>query len=115
MDNQLSSFELQMKKLQEQYVAQLPDKITAIQQDWKTIKEAASSPLMNQLHRNVHSLIGTSGTFGLMDISKRARELEIALKPYTLQEFDTLFPPNTQQEIDQKLESLIDAVVQAHN
>jgi diguanylate cyclase (GGDEF)-like protein len=35
---------------------------------------------MVTLHRNVHSLVGTSGTFGFSEISKSARELEDLLK-----------------------------------
>jgi diguanylate cyclase (GGDEF)-like protein len=81
MTSEKSSFELHLEKLKGEYKDQLPAKIEAIAVDWKTLCEAWQPELMVILHRNVHSLIGTSGTFGFTDISKTARELEEQLKP----------------------------------
>jgi diguanylate cyclase (GGDEF)-like protein len=76
-----SSFEQHLEKLKADYKAQLPGKIDAILNDWRTLLGAWKPELMIILHRNVHSLIGTSGTFGFTDISKTARNLETLLKP----------------------------------
>lgn len=81
MASEKSSFELHLEKLKSEYKAQLPAKIAAIKSDWESLNNTWQGELMVQLHRNVHSLIGTSGTFGFNDISKTARTLEEQLKP----------------------------------
>jgi diguanylate cyclase (GGDEF)-like protein len=81
MASEKSSFELHLEKLKAEYKSQLPSKIATIIDDWKKLYEAWQPELMVVLHRNVHSLIGTSGTFGFSDISKTARTLEEQLKP----------------------------------
>ncbi len=81
MASEKSSFELHLEKLKGEYKTQLPEKIASIKSDWDLLNNQWQSELMVQLHRNVHSLIGTSGTFGFNDISKTARTLEEQLKP----------------------------------
>lgn len=76
-----SIFELHLEKLKSEYKAQLPAKFEAITADWQAISKQWQVETMVLLHRNVHSLIGTSGTFGFTDISKSARALETELKP----------------------------------
>lgn len=85
MASEKSSFELHLEKLKSEYSAQLPAKISAIKSDWQLLNNTWQSELMVQLHRNVHSLIGTSGTFGFTDISKTARTLEELFKPLLAQ------------------------------
>jgi diguanylate cyclase (GGDEF)-like protein len=81
MSSQKSSFELHLEKLKGEYKAQLPGKIDAIANDWKILHDHWQAELMVTLHRNVHSLIGTSGTFGFNELSKTARKLEDLIKP----------------------------------
>jgi diguanylate cyclase (GGDEF)-like protein len=81
MTSEKSSFELHLEKLKSEYKAQLPAKIAAIESDWQLLNNRWKGDVTVQLHRNVHSLIGTSGTFGFNDISKTARTLEEQLKP----------------------------------
>lgn len=81
MASEKSSFELHLEKLKCEYKSQLPAKIAAIKSDWESLNNSWQCELIVQLHRNVHSLIGTSGTFGFSDISKTARTLEEQLKP----------------------------------
>lgn len=85
MASEKSSFELHLEKLKSEYKLQLPAKILAIKSDWQLLNNTWQSELMVQLHRNVHSLIGTSGTFGFTDISKTARTLEELFKPLLIQ------------------------------
>lgn len=89
MSSEKSSFELHLEKLKGEYKTQLPDKIDVIAKDWKILSNGWQPELMVTLHRNVHSLIGTSGTFGFNDISKTARELEDWLKPLLVQKDET--------------------------
>jgi diguanylate cyclase (GGDEF)-like protein len=81
MTTDKSNFEQHLEKLKNEYKAQLPVKLEAIVTDWNRLNHQWNPELMVTLHRNVHSLIGTSGTFGFTDISKTARELETQLKP----------------------------------
>ncbi|HOY21612.1 MAG TPA: diguanylate cyclase [Cellvibrio sp.] len=81
MASEKSSFELHLEKLKSEYKAQLPEKIAAIKSDWQLLNSTWQNERIVQLHRNVHSLIGTSGTFGFNDVSKTARTLEEQLKP----------------------------------
>jgi diguanylate cyclase (GGDEF)-like protein len=81
MASEKSSFELHLEKLKSEYKAQLPERISAIKSDWQLLNTTWQNERIVQLHRNVHSLIGTSGTFGFNDVSKMARTLEEQLKP----------------------------------
>jgi diguanylate cyclase (GGDEF)-like protein len=81
MTSAKNSFELHLAKLKAEYNAQLPEKIATIASDWQLLHHAWHAERAANLHRNIHSLIGTSGTFGFTDISKTARLLEEQLKP----------------------------------
>ncbi len=81
--NTTNDFEERFKRLKLQYAEQVPEKISAIVEDWQNTKETGDQETLKRLHRNVHSLVGTSGTFGFSDLSLQARELEIELKPFT--------------------------------
>lgn len=104
MSSEKSSFELHLEKLKGEYKTQLPGKIDAIAKDWQLLNNAWQPELMVTLHRNVHSLIGTSGTFGFTDISKTARELEDFFKPL-LAEKDENFKADA--TLSAEIESLI--------
>jgi diguanylate cyclase (GGDEF)-like protein len=93
MTSEKSSFELQLEKLKAEYRTQLPAKIEAISADWQALGKQWLPEVMVVLHRNTHSLIGTSGTFGFVDISKTARGLESLLKPL-LEQKDIQFKPD---------------------
>jgi len=81
MTSEKSSFELHLEKLKSEYRTQLPTKWAELSADWQSLTQSWQSDVMIRLHRNVHSLIGTSGTFGFMEISKTARRLEMLIKP----------------------------------
>jgi len=93
MTSEKSNFELHLEKLKAEYKAQLPAKIEAIASDWQLLCKHWQPDLIVTLHRNVHSLIGTSGTFGFTDISKTARTLETLFKPL-LESKDNTFAPD---------------------
>jgi HPt (histidine-containing phosphotransfer) domain-containing protein len=81
--NSTNDFEERFKRLKLQYTEQIPEKISAIIEDWQNTKETGDQETLKRLHRNVHSLVGTSGTFGFSNLSLQARELEIELKTFT--------------------------------
>ena len=108
------TFEQKFAKLKAEYVEQLPQKLADIHDGWNALKTKHSIETITILHRNVHTLIGTSGTFGFSALSQAARHLEEVLKP--LVEHNTQnFTFNTElsQKINaniQHLSDLIDAI-----
>lgn len=102
-----SSFEQHLEKLKGEYAAQLPAKLDAIVNDWQALCHQWNPELMVRLHRNVHSLIGTSGTFGFTDLSKAARSLEVLLKPIAAIKENTYLPDqNLIAQVNKKCQEL---------
>ncbi len=77
-----TSIEAQLAQLRQLYLKELPLRMETIKtclgrlhlDNWNP-SEAA------ELHRHLHSLTGTAGTFGLQEISTLAREAERLLQP----------------------------------
>lgn len=102
-----SSFELHLEKLKAEYKLQLPSKLDAITSAWQTLCNQWQIETIVSLHRNVHSLIGTSGTFGFTEISKLARVLESRLKPLLEEKGNTYVPDeDLRQSIHDAINSL---------
>ena len=75
-----------LAKLKDVFLAQLPEKIESLQSHWNALTEHGwSHDSINAFHLIVHSLIGTSGTFGFTEISNLARELEVLVKAISQQ------------------------------
>ncbi|STY31304.1 regulatory protein (GGDEF domain) [Legionella wadsworthii] len=73
------------KRLQElfnNYSKNLPDKIGQIDASWQELKAHFDSENFTVFHRQVHSLCGSAGTYGYLEISQIARVLEIYLKKF---------------------------------
>lgn len=109
MNTTKSSFEQHLDKLKTEYSEQLPSKLAAIASDWNLLCEQWQPDINTLLHRNIHSLIGTSGTFGFLDLSKAARELETILKPLTAIT-DNNFLPDAQlrKQFDRSYKKLLE-------
>jgi HPt (histidine-containing phosphotransfer) domain-containing protein len=71
----------QLEKLRRRYGLSLPEKISAIQ---VALASLLAGPWEEQAcqatHRQVHSLAGSSGTFGYPEISRVARAAEILIQ-----------------------------------
>ncbi|RYY03561.1 MAG: diguanylate cyclase [Gammaproteobacteria bacterium] len=93
MTSNKSSFELHLEKLKLEYKGQLAQKVGSIEKDWQALGSNWQVELIKTLHRNVHSMVGSSGTFGFSAISKSARELEDLLKPL-LEQTDEAYKPD---------------------
>ncbi len=69
-----------LKALQAQFLTRLPGRLDDVQRMWAELGSGQWSQLQAEaLHRAVHSLTGTSGTFGLKALSKAARQFESRL------------------------------------
>lgn len=109
MTNPTNDFEERLKKLCDQYKSQLPEKIQSIVDDWNTIVSNWDAATATRLHRNVHSVIGTSGTFGFSSLSQQARQLETLLKPFT-QELTDINNRKDFNLVEQELQLLLKQV-----
>lgn len=65
-----------LKLLREAYALVLPEKIAEIEALWTLVKNNQQMETLTTLIRTIHSLYGTSGTYGFQSISKLARHLE---------------------------------------
>ena len=69
-----------LRKLQQKYIDQLPDKLSALNRVWlKALHENAPGTL-EELRQLAHNLAGSAGTFGFPAISIEARKLENTLR-----------------------------------
>ncbi len=70
-----------LNSLREAYAAQLPGKISRIEKDWVALQAAPDNAEgAMALLRAVHTLNGSSASFGFKEVSSAARELESELK-----------------------------------
>ena len=68
--------------LQQQYIAQLGNKIAQLEALWSRLRtDAPQLDDARELHRIVHNLAGSGATFGLVAISDVARAIDAALQP----------------------------------
>lgn len=94
-------------KLQALYVAytrNLPDKINMLEKQWQELSQQWSHEKLIEFHRAVHSLCGSSGTYGYKELSHTARELEVYLKLLLDKEIITL---QQQQEVIKLLNKVV--------
>lgn len=62
------------------YKKKLPGKLNRIQEQWQELLDHWDLEKVTRLHRDIHSLCGSSGTYGYTELSKLAREAEVLLK-----------------------------------
>lgn len=91
-----------LQQLFADYAKKLPHKITEIEKLWQQLKKNYNSQDWETLHRYVHTLTGSAGTYGYMQLSVAARKLVNILKKYLNQ------PPSTNdiKEIDKLVNKL---------
>ena len=80
MPNKSPDSQAKLRQLQQRYVATLPQKIDALEQNWEKIKKHPSdSQLYQDLIRGFHTLAGSAGSYGFDTITTLCREIESAL------------------------------------
>ena len=93
-----------LKQLREAYATQLPIKLEAINQSWQSLRGQWDWDEAGTFHRLIHSIAGSSGSFGFHTLGKQAREIEIEIKACIKQQ---QVPGDTQlEEIERKLAAL---------
>ena len=100
--------------LQAMFKQQLPNKISEIEQLWVAVSQDRSyGSELTDLHRMVHSLAGTGGTYGATVVSTIAREIELPLKNLISEPSPSgTLNLATQQHLDLLFKQLKDAALQ---
>lgn len=91
-----------LEALRAAYAQSLPIKIKALVKRWSALNEHFDPIQFREFHREVHSLCGTSGTYGYTKLSQASRDLEVYLKQlldYT--DLDTIQKTEITHLIDQ--------------
>jgi len=78
MDDDLEALlALEMKKLQDHFLSELPGREAALERCWQAVAEGGP---LEELRQQVHSLRGTGSTLGFVVLGEVAAPLEHALK-----------------------------------
>ncbi len=62
------------------YSANLPEKIKEIIQLWSILRQSFSKETLYEFHRIIHSLAGSAGTYGYLQLSQACRDLDVYLQ-----------------------------------
>ena len=65
-----------LKKLRERYIAELPSKLQALDDSWRTAVTDRDTDALSAMRQMAHNLAGSAGTFGFQSISVEAKQLE---------------------------------------
>ncbi len=99
-----SEMEKQLAVLKEKYIASLPEKIGKIRDLWESQCAGKDTSRLDEFHRMVHSLTGSSATLGVMKISEESKILENCISQNLTA--DDFFSPASLEEIERLLGSL---------
>ncbi len=78
-------FMAKMKALEDLFVKGLPERMQEISDAVDAcVAQPGEATVVAILHRYLHSVAGTAGTFGFQELGARARALEIDLEPALL-------------------------------
>lgn len=69
-----------LTKIKQDFKKKLPEKLVDIESRWQLLSQSFDSERLADFHLKVHSLCGSSGTFGYMELSQASRNLESYLK-----------------------------------
>lgn len=80
MPDAMSDIQTQLNQLQQDYLTRLPIRLQEIETCWHQLSMQWQPETLDTLHRLVHTLCGTSATFGLKTLSETSRHLEQQLQ-----------------------------------
>jgi diguanylate cyclase (GGDEF)-like protein len=82
IDNKLDSLETALRALEVMFVSKLPGKLIEIEEALnQLLNNPTDAETIKLLHRLLHTMAGSAGTFGFPDMGLQAKELEACLKP----------------------------------
>lgn len=69
-----------LEQLRKGFVERLPSKLGDLQKSWKALEEGWSADGFGDFLRLAHGIAGTCATYGFMEVSQKARQLESFLR-----------------------------------
>ncbi len=85
----IKDIRIQLEKMQQGFLVQLPQRMRMMESELLEVQEAMQEEksdllhdLLMQAYRSAHSLTGAGGTFGLPEVTEKARELEVVLTQF---------------------------------
>ena len=109
-----SDVKKQLAALQQAFELSIPAKLSTIEQLWGDISQAKNGETsLAELHRIVHSLSGSAGTFGAVSIGLAARDLEQRIKLLLSKHEQVTSLSSVSSEISQQVNTLILQLKQA--
>lgn len=79
MGNTNEELEIKLRRLTQAYAKELPTKIQEIAAGWMMLKSGWQRVLADEVYRSTHSLSGSSGSYGAMEVHSLSRMLEKAI------------------------------------
>jgi len=109
----VNNIEEKLRGLRNSYIQHLPGKIKDVQKLWNSLCNGWQNETIDELHRIVHSLAGSAGTFGFAQMGEIARSADNILKNYR----DTEMPPHNSvkdelEDIFEKLSSICNSITE---
>lgn len=81
-DDKLDNLQVALRALEVMFAAKLPAKLQEIEEALKQfIQDSSDHDALKLLHRLLHTMAGSAGTFGFPEMGLQARALEARLKP----------------------------------
>jgi len=103
-------FQAKLLTMQTKFKDSLPSRLEEIEKTWQVVKsEEAIKESLELLHRLVHTLTGSAGTFACTELSNVSRALEIVLKGINDSNSDHALT----QELIEQVESMLGGLVHA--
>ncbi|HHT00811.1 MAG TPA: diguanylate cyclase [Thiomicrospira sp.] len=78
--NQQQAFQEKLQQMQDNFIKGLPQRLTEIKATWQQVEAGDEQESLQLLHRQVHTITGSAGTFSLLNLSTHARALEVVIK-----------------------------------
>lgn len=99
-----SNFEQAMQELRREYRMGLPARVAEVEQEWHKLRDGEWREAdFRTLVRFAHNLAGSGATYGVMPVSRTAKELELYVKGLT----NTALPlAQAEPEMEERLAAL---------
>ncbi|MEA3406018.1 MAG: diguanylate cyclase [Pseudomonadota bacterium] len=78
--NQQQAFQEKLRQMQASFIEGLPQRLSDIKDAWQQVEVGDDQESLQLLHRLVHTITGSAGTFSLLSLSIQARSLEVVIK-----------------------------------
>lgn len=108
LTSKMEQMQKKLQQMQQRFRDGLDERFAEIGDVWAAIYDTPDNQdLIRQLHRLVHTLTGSAGTFQMSALSAKARELEIVLKTIVSQQ--DVIDPEMQSQVTFMLHEMVEA------